>query len=256
MTNITLFAHVRNENVNNEFAFRVRDNKHVNLKDFFFALSKKLTLVFGNLLVETERGGVDEQFYLKVPVNCILNSRLIERMSQKTLVKYLGLSAGAEIRFEICNIHNEHYLLAVDFELSNYLSTVGGKIASEHVDGKVYREIMSRRGQFAFRQKLLSRYNSKCAISGCETIEVLEAAHIIPHSENPSYDIGNGIILRADIHTLFDMYLLSINPDTKKVEVSNRCCRQYAGFGGIKVDIMPEKFSLYKHYQRFCELNS
>lgn len=255
MATITLYARVRKENANNEFAFLDRDNKSFNLKKIFPSDSKKITLVFGDLSVETERGGAENQLYLKAPKRCIINHEKIEGMSQKKLVKYLGLSADTRVGFNLRISDDEKVLFAVGFESHRYY-TDNEEIKFQIIDKKVYREIMSRRGQFAFRQKLLSKYNNKCAISGCETIEVLEAAHIIPHSESPSYDIGNGIILRADIHTLFDLYLLSINPDTEKVEVSNRCCGQYAGFSGVSIDVMPEKFSLSKHYQRFCELNS
>lgn len=83
MATITLYARVRKENANNEFAFLDRDNKNFNLKKIFPSDSKKITLVFGDLSVETERGGAENQFYLKAPKRCIINHKKIEGISQK-----------------------------------------------------------------------------------------------------------------------------------------------------------------------------
>ncbi len=73
------------------------------------------------------------------------------------------------------------------------------------------RAIKIRRGQPAFRQDLLSAYNRRCAVTGCAIVDLLEAAHIRPHSEEPNYSVSNGLLLRSDIHTLFDVNLLSID---------------------------------------------
>jgi putative restriction endonuclease len=65
---------------------------------------------------------------------------------------------------------------------------------------------------------VLLAYGRKCAISGCEVEEVLEAAHIVPHSESPT-DERNGILLRADLHTVLDEGPLGIKPSTRTVEL-------------------------------------
>jgi hypothetical protein len=78
-------------------------------------------------------------------------------------------------------------------------------------DEKTLREIMSRRGQADFRQGLIQKFNGKCCITGCQVEAVLEAAHIISHASEPSYDTANGLLLRADIHTLFALDLLGID---------------------------------------------
>jgi predicted restriction endonuclease len=46
---------------------------------------------------------------------------------------------------------------------------------------------------------------------GCKVEALLEAAHIIPHSTETNYSVLNGLLLRSDIHTLFDLGLLRIN---------------------------------------------
>jgi hypothetical protein len=75
------------------------------------------------------------------------------------------------------------------------------------------RAIKTRRGQPVFRKQLFAAYGNKCAVTGCAVSSVLEAAHIIPHAEGTDWDISNGVPLRADIHTLFDLRLLVIGPN-------------------------------------------
>lgn len=74
-----------------------------------------------------------------------------------------------------------------------------------------FRAIQTRRGQAKFREALLAAYNRRCAVTGCSIVELLEAAHIRPHAEQPDYSISNGLLLKADIHTLYDLKLLSID---------------------------------------------
>ena len=54
-------------------------------------------------------------------------------------------------------------------------------------------------------------FGSKCCITGSSVKSVLEAAHIIPHSEETNYKVTNGVLLRGDIHTLFDLNLIGID---------------------------------------------
>jgi putative restriction endonuclease len=71
--------------------------------------------------------------------------------------------------------------------------------------------IVQRRGQTAFRASLLGAYGCRCAISGCETEAVLEAAHIFPYRGDATNHVTNGLLLRADLHTLFDLGLFAID---------------------------------------------
>lgn len=73
-------------------------------------------------------------------------------------------------------------------------------------------QIQIRRGQPKFRLKLLKLYNSTCIITGCKIPALLEAAHILPHAITEDFSASNGLLLRADIHTLFDLSLMAIDP--------------------------------------------
>lgn len=77
---------------------------------------------------------------------------------------------------------------------------------------KIIQEVVRRQGQPKFRKALLSAYGEKCVVSGCNVVDVLEAAHIAPYLGEQSNTVQNGLLLRADIHTLFDLGKLKITP--------------------------------------------
>lgn len=90
------------------------------------------------------------------------------------------------------------------------------------------RAAFLRRGQRAFRKTLLDAYEKRCAITGCAMEDVLEAAHIIPYMGDDTNRCDNGLLLRADIHTLFDLGLLWVNREMK-VEVASALRRTEYG---------------------------
>ncbi len=85
---------------------------------------------------------------------------------------------------------------------------------------KVLKQIVQRQGQKKFREGLLRIYNSTCVISNCNVPSVLEAAHITPYLGPNTNKISNGLILRADIHTLWDLSLIAIDPTQMKIHIS------------------------------------
>jgi putative restriction endonuclease len=76
---------------------------------------------------------------------------------------------------------------------------------------KVLREVVQRQGQKAFRSGLLTAYQGRCAITGREVEPVLEAAHITPYLGPQTNNITNGLLLRSDIHTLWDSGLIFLD---------------------------------------------
>jgi predicted restriction endonuclease len=85
---------------------------------------------------------------------------------------------------------------------------------------KVLAAIVRRQGQRVFRQALLDAYGERCAISGCAVKDVLEAAHIFPYQGDHTNHVTNGILLRADLHTLFDLHLISLE-ESGKIVIAN-----------------------------------
>ncbi|URC14001.1 HNH endonuclease [Flavobacterium sp. B183] len=84
---------------------------------------------------------------------------------------------------------------------------------------KIIQSIYARRGQKEFRDSLRKRYGDKCMVTGCEILDVIEAAHINPYKGKKDNHVTNGLLLRSDIHTLFDLNLIGVNPETFKIEV-------------------------------------
>lgn len=76
-----------------------------------------------------------------------------------------------------------------------------------------------RKGQPKFRRNLMVAYGGLCVLSDHGPEEVLEAAHILPHAESGINKLDNGLLMRADIHSLFDAHLIKIDPMTLKVLV-------------------------------------
>jgi hypothetical protein len=95
---------------------------------------------------------------------------------------------------------------------------------------QIIRAIKLRRGQQKFRKKLLERYNNTCVITGCKIIDILEAAHIKPYRGKKDNHPSNGLLLRADIHTLFDLNLLGIDPETLKLHFNARIANEYQNY--------------------------
>ncbi|MGY2285142.1 HNH endonuclease [Pseudomonas gingeri] len=85
---------------------------------------------------------------------------------------------------------------------------------------RITASIVRRRGQPAFRKALLEAYGGACAITGCNLPDVLEAAHIHPYKGEHTNVVPNGLLLRADIHTLFDLGLIAIESETMIVRVA------------------------------------
>ncbi len=96
----------------------------------------------------------------------------------------------------------------------------------------VERQIRERRGQQQFRNALRARYGDRCLVTGCEVLAVLEAAHISPYRGEDDNNPANGLLLRSDIHTLFDLDLLGIEPKELCIEIHPHVVQQYGGFAG------------------------
>lgn len=101
---------------------------------------------------------------------------------------------------------------------------------------RAIRAVRIRRGQPDFRAALMSAYGECCAISGCSVKHVLEAAHIHPYMGKLTNHTSNGLLLRSDIHTLFDCYLLAIEPEKRVVILADELIGSpYARLAGRKL---------------------
>jgi putative restriction endonuclease len=108
------------------------------------------------------------------------------------------------------------------------------------------RLVKPRLGQGAFRVEVTDAYMRRCAITGERTLPALEAGHIRPYSESGPHEINNGLLLRSDLHNLFDLGYLTISFDYK-VQVSRRIReefengRHYYELQGKALEVIPRQ---------------
>ena len=84
------------------------------------------------------------------------------------------------------------------------------------VPGPVYglaQPVRIRLGQGAFRIMITDAYGRRCSVTGEKALPALQAAHIRPLSEGGEHRLDNGLLLRADVHALFDRGYISVAPD-------------------------------------------
>ena len=121
--------------------------------------------------------------------------------------------------------------IAVSERLARYRPDLGADLLVDAVResptgyGNLYLT-RGRIGQGAFRVLVTGAYHRRCAITGERTLPVLEAAHIKPHALSGPNRVNNGLLLRSDLHILFDRGYLSISPDLQ-VRVSPAIREEY-----------------------------
>jgi putative restriction endonuclease len=122
----------------------------------------------------------------------------------------------------------------------------------------------ARIGQGSFRVLVTDAYERKCSMTGEKTLPALEAAHIQAYSDAGIHSVNNGLLLRADLHRLFDRHYITITPELK-IEVSKRIHEEYENgkdyykLHGKDLAVLPvnpkdfpSKQYIEWHNQKFC----
>jgi len=86
--------------------------------------------------------------------------------------------------------------------------------------------VRPRLGQGTFRVAVTAAYGGACAVSGEHSLPALEAAHIRPYTYDGPHEVPNGLLLRADIHRLFDKGYVTVTPDLRFM-VSQRLAKEW-----------------------------
>ena len=73
--------------------------------------------------------------------------------------------------------------------------------------------VIPRLGQGTFRVAVTEAYARACAVTGEHSLPALEAAHIRPFAVDGPHDVSNGLLLRSDVHRLFDRGYITVTPD-------------------------------------------
>lgn len=119
-------------------------------------------------------------------------------------------------------------------------------------------EVSRRPGQPKFSMTIRNNYRGRCAVTGCETSAVLQAAHVRTISGKDFNAPNNGILLRSDIHALLDAFLISFNEAGTNLEASHTLKDKTYNLSGAKVvaptigpRISPENIKY--HRKRFAK---
>ena len=86
--------------------------------------------------------------------------------------------------------------------------------------------VQPRLGQGIFRVAVMDAYSRACAITQEHSLPALEASHIQPYAKHGPHDVCNGVLLRADLHRLFDQGYVTITPEYR-LEVRPRLKEDY-----------------------------
>jgi putative restriction endonuclease len=119
---------------------------------------------------------------------------------------------------------------------------------------KVIAAVHRRQGAPRFRRALMTAYEGRCAMTQYDAPAALEAAHILPYRGPQTNHPTNGLLLRADMHDLFDLGLVAVDPDSMRLlvaaELANTRYRQYGGqplFMPSEPELRPNGEALEKH---------
>ncbi|MBD2189464.1 HNH endonuclease [Pseudanabaena mucicola] len=237
------------------------EEQFVNIKDEYRCLFGNAYLQEYQQLKEKDMTNTD-----LLCTNAVANEHLL-----------LCVTTQQEPNTEIVNDEPQEIAKTVDTSLTHSYTLSGQSLSASETNDLLFEELASegffddddddksidrinkyivwRQGQNEFRQKLLEAY-SCCAITGCISEDALEAAHIEPYSKTKNNDPKNGLLLRADIHTLFDRHLIGIDPDTMTVYVAPSLLKDYGQFDGKRLQLedkklSPNKYALSNEYKKY-----
>ena len=155
---------------------------------------------------------------------------------------------------------SQHSIRAIDMGLFAHFLTSLPKMSLKPLEnrrpGHVRATVKVRVGQGEFRQKLRDVYGDVCAFTGTNHPSALEAAHLYSYAEYGQHHEDGGLLLRRDVHRLFDRGLLAVNPSTLTLDIHPDLAvhAQYSALQGkaLAVDVKKAVIGwLQKHWDEF-----
>ncbi|WP_327171912.1 HNH endonuclease [Streptomyces sp. NBC_01336] len=141
-----------------------------------------------------------------------------------------GVLSGAELRALCDKPRTQHSLRSMRWErLSEAIQATGATttvtIAEQAqraiAGGHRQTTVRARIGQAPFRRQLLETHGELCAFTGPAPAAVLEAAHLYSYADTGEHHSEGGLLLRRDVHRLFDLGLIACDPLTKTLDVAS-----------------------------------
>ncbi|MBE0418307.1 MAG: HNH endonuclease, partial [Coriobacteriia bacterium] len=135
-------------------------------------------------------------------------------------------------------------------ELISFAAEDTAEYAGVGVKQRTLASVVQRQGQPHFRRQLLTAYEGRCAMSEYDAEDALEAAHVEPYSGPQSNTVGNGLLLRADLHDLFDLGLVAVDTSRQALLLSEKLAgTKYEHFEGRRLHL-PEGRHLWPQAER------
>jgi len=121
-----------------------------------------------------------------------------------------------------------------ELKIAHLMSTVGTEVSLRVSQRETIKTdkfgkptlVTPRLGQGAFRIMVTDAYERRCAITNEKVLPVLEAAHIRPYATGGEHKLDNGLLLRSDLHLLFDRGYVTVTPD-HRLEVSRKIREEF-----------------------------
>ncbi|MFF4378757.1 HNH endonuclease [Kitasatospora sp. NPDC001547] len=143
-------------------------------------------------------------------------------------VDMAGALPGAVLR-SLCDKPSQHSIRSMRWErLREALAGVGVTASVTVTEqarraiagGHRERVVRARVGQGAFRARLLERHGAVCAFTGPAPATVLEAAHLYSYAANGEHHDNGGLLLRRDVHRLFDLGHIAVDPGSMVLDLT------------------------------------
>lgn len=181
----------------------------------------------------------------------------------ETLATLRWLSSGSAEKTSFQHFLNHALIQDLEDQLPRELFGSSVPVSAEREiellteDRRVVRTQLAvvRTGQRDFRTLVWERYGGACCVTGCSIDRLIEAAHIIPYRGTQTDGQDNGLLLRVDIHRLFDEHLASIDPERLLFVVSESIAdftyQSLHGTPMFRLTPQPRKIFLEDHYRHF-----
>ncbi len=197
----------------------------IDVEQFREALSAALLMEDGDDLRTAAESGVSRSYYVKFEGR-VFPLKAILRLAYKR----------AQIEWDRPHSSEASRILRHHFEILHITKETEKRRLERQ------RESANRWARDArFRIEVLDLYKATCVISGCNTLNAIDAAHLLGVGAEGKDTAENGIVFRADIHRLFDAKppQMSINPSGMTVHFSENCRDHFTEYDG-KVVVIPK----------------
>ena len=212
-----------------KYALSVRQSLRGNYSDRDPELRSDGTWSYDYFQENTDPGQRDYEYANLGLVKCMEDGvpvGVFRQVARKPSSRYRILGLAAVVEWDAGYFHLEGfsadglaYKRRVQAEIDALVERHENAVSDEGEDPDSFEDsrdraiasVVRRRGQPGFRRALIEAYGGRCAISGCDAEAALEACHIRPYMGPQTNTLSNGLLLRADLHTLFDLGLLAVD---------------------------------------------